>query len=55
MSRLKDKIQCIGLWNSFNKINLIETVKKMDSLDEMEIEKDKHWGHSWKRIFNIYN
>ena len=54
MSRLKDKIKCIGIWDSFNKKHLTETIKTLDALDDSPIDNEEQWSYSWKKIFNAY-
>ncbi len=54
MSRLKDKIKCIGIWDSFNKKHLTETIKKLDTIDDIPIDKEEQWSYSWKKLFNTY-
>jgi len=50
MSRLKSRMQCIGLWESFSEKTLINTIQRMDSLEEDDIDGERLWGSSWKKL-----
>ena len=55
MSRLKSRMQCVGLWKNFNQDDLIKAIKDIDVLQEAKIDKEKQWGNSWKKLLYINN